>query len=44
LIDAGIKITVVSAAGPSYCISSSAGTITDYKDGPGGDISTAACA
>jgi type IV pilus assembly protein PilA len=43
LIDAGLEITVVSAAGPTYCISSSAGSITYYKNGPGGLISTVAC-
>ena len=44
LIDAGVKVTVVYAEGPTYCISSTAGSATYYKNGPGGTISTDPCA
>ena len=42
--DQGIKnIEVVSAADTTYCIKSSVGGKTYYKNGPGGDITTTAC-
>ena len=43
-IDAGISITVVSAGASTYCISETQGSFTFYKNGPAGDITTAACA
>ena len=42
-IDAGVKITVVSAGASTYCISNTQGTFTFYKNGPAGDITTTAC-
>ena len=42
-IDAGVKITVVSAGASTYCISDTQGSFTYYKNGPAGDITTVAC-
>jgi type IV pilus assembly protein PilA len=42
-IDAGVKITVVSAGASTYCISNSQGAFTAYKNGPSSTISTTAC-
>ena len=42
-IDAGVKITVVSAGASTYCISNTQGGFTYYKNGPAGDITTVAC-
>jgi type IV pilus assembly protein PilA len=42
--DAGIKhITIVSASATTYCISSTVGASTYYKNGPSADITTTAC-
>ena len=42
--DAGVKnIEVVSAANTTYCIKSTVGQATYYKEGPGGDITATAC-
>ena len=42
--DAGIKnIVIVSANSTAYCIKSQVGTKVWYKNGPSGDITTAAC-
>jgi type IV pilus assembly protein PilA len=42
-IDAGVTVTVVSAGASTYCISDTQGSFTFYKNGPAGDITTAAC-
>ena len=42
-IDAGVKITVVSAGASTDCISDTQGSFTYYKNGPAGDITTVAC-
>ena len=42
-IDAGVKLTVVSAGASTYCISDTQGSFTYYKNGPAGDITTVAC-
>jgi type IV pilus assembly protein PilA len=42
-IDAGVKITVVSAGASTYCISNTQGSFTYYKAGPASDISATAC-
>ena len=42
--DAGIKkITVVSAGATTYCIKSTVGASTYYKNGPSSDITTNVC-
>ena len=42
--DQGVKnITVVSASATTYCVSSTIGTSSYYKNGPGGDIITTIC-
>ena len=41
--DAGIKITVVSKSATSYCISNTQGNYSYYKNGPAGQITSAAC-
>jgi type II secretion system protein G len=42
--DAGLKITVESASGNTYCISNTQGNYTYRKNGPAASISEAACA
>jgi type IV pilus assembly protein PilA len=42
-IDAGVKVTVVSAGAATYCISYSQGGFTRYKNGPGAPITAAVC-
>jgi type IV pilus assembly protein PilA len=42
-IDAGVDVTVISAAASTYCISNTQGTFTYYKNGPASTISTTAC-
>ena len=42
-IDAGVKLTVVSAGASTYCISNTQGGFTYYKNGPAGDITTTVC-
>ena len=42
-IDAGIKVTVVSAGASTYCISNTQGGFSYYKNGPASDITTVAC-
>ena len=42
-IDAGVKITVVSAGPSTYCLSDTQGGFTYYKNGPAGDITTTVC-
>jgi type IV pilus assembly protein PilA len=42
-IDAGIKITVVSASASTYCISDTQGGFSYYKNGPSGAVTTTAC-
>jgi type IV pilus assembly protein PilA len=41
--DAGIKISVKSAAATTYCILNQVGNFTFYKAGPGGNITSTAC-
>jgi type IV pilus assembly protein PilA len=41
--DAGIKISVKSAAATTYCILNQVGNFTFYKAGPGGQITSTAC-
>ncbi len=42
--DAGVKnIVIVSAGASSYCIRSTVGQATFYKNGPSGDITATAC-
>jgi type IV pilus assembly protein PilA len=41
--DAGIKISVKSAAATTYCVLNQVGTFTYYKAGPGGAITTVSC-
>jgi type IV pilus assembly protein PilA len=42
--DAGIKhVTILSATATTYCISSTVGASTYYKNGPSADITTTAC-
>jgi type IV pilus assembly protein PilA len=41
--DAGIKVTVVSAAAATYCIKSTSGNFTFYKAGPAAGITVAVC-
>ena len=42
-IDAGVKITVVSASANTYCISNTQGGFSYYKAGPSGTIGTTVC-
>ena len=42
-IDAGVKITVVSAGASTYCISNTQGGYTYNKNGPAADITVGAC-
>ena len=42
-IDAGIKVTVLSAGPSTYCITNSQGGFPYYKNGPAGDITTTVC-
>ncbi len=41
--DAGLKVTVVSAAAATYCVKSTSGTFSFYKNGPTNAITTLAC-
>jgi type IV pilus assembly protein PilA len=42
--DQGVKnITIVSAGASTYCIKSTVGQYSYYKNGPAGDITTTAC-
>ncbi len=42
--DAGVKnIEIVSASASTYCVKSSVGQATFYKNGPSGDITATAC-
>jgi type IV pilus assembly protein PilA len=45
LIDAGLKLDgdPTGLGADTYCISSTVGSYTFYKDSPGGDITTTAC-
>ncbi len=43
LIDAGIKVAVVSGTASTYCIKASSGSYTYYKNGPAANITTTAC-
>jgi prepilin-type N-terminal cleavage/methylation domain-containing protein len=43
-IDAGLKVTVISAGSGTYCLSSTQGAYTAYKNGPDGAITSTACA
>jgi type IV pilus assembly protein PilA len=42
-IDAGVKVTIISAGPSTYCISNTQGTYTAYKSGPAGDITSTPC-
>ena len=42
-IDAGVKVTVVSAGASTYCISNTQGGFSYFKNGPSGDITSVAC-
>ena len=41
--DAGIKVSVVSAAATTYCIKNTVGSFSYFKQGPAGAITTGAC-
>ena len=41
--DAGLKVTVVSKSATGYCISNTQGNYSYYKNGPAGQITSAAC-
>ena len=42
-LDGGVKVTIVSTGGTSFCIRNTQGNFTFYKRGAGGDITTTAC-
>jgi type IV pilus assembly protein PilA len=42
--DAGLKASVVTASGATYCVQSSVGNFTASKTNPGGDVTLTACA
>ncbi len=42
--DAGLKASVVTATGSTYCVQSTVGNFTASKTNPGGAVTLAACA
>jgi prepilin-type N-terminal cleavage/methylation domain-containing protein len=42
-LDAGVKVTIVSTGGSTFCVRNTQGNFTYYKSGPSGDITATAC-
>ena len=42
-IDAGVKVTIISAGASTYCVSNTQGTSTAFKNGPASSITATAC-